>query len=170
MREALYAVALLLAISVQTAVAPLFRFGSAEASIVLLFVLFVLILEGPRPAMVAAPAAAILYAFAAGLSPALVLIGFAPLVLIGAWIEALRWPVARFALVAGTFVAATAVLRLVLAAGAVLQGADAAVWTLIGRIMIPGAILDVALLGIAYLPLRIGRIELHEMSLGASRY
>jgi hypothetical protein len=119
---------------------------------------------------VAAPIAAILYAFAAGIAPALVLIGFVPLVLIGAWVEDLRWPVARFALVATTFLSGTAILRLTLATGAIVQGADAATWTLVGHVLIPGAVLDLALLGIAYVPLRVGRIELREMSLNASRY
>jgi hypothetical protein len=170
MREAIYAILLLLAVAVQTAVAPLFRLGGAEASVVMLFVMLVLIIEGPKPAMVAAPIAAVLFAFAAGIAPALMLLGFVPLVLIGAWIEDVRWPVARFALVAATFLAGTAILRLVLAVGAIVQGADAATWVLVSRVLVPGAVLDLALLGIAYVPLRVGRIELREMSLNASRY
>jgi hypothetical protein len=170
MREATYAVALFLAVAVQTAVAPLFRLGGAEASVVMLFVMVVLMLEGPRPAMVAAPIAALLYAFAAGITPALVLIGFVPLVMIGAWVEDLRWPVARFALVATTFLAATAILRLVLALGAVVQGADAAFWILFSRVLLPGMVIDLALLAVAYAPIRIGRIELREMSLATMRY
>jgi hypothetical protein len=170
MREAIYAAALLLAVAAQTAVAPLFRLAGAEASIVMLFVLVVLVIEGPKPAMVAAPIAAVLYAFAAGLAPALVLVGFVPVVVIGAWIEELRLPVARFALVAGAFLLATTWLRLVLAAGAILDGADAAVWVLISRILIPGAILDLALLAVAYVPARLGRVELREMSLGGARF
>jgi hypothetical protein len=170
MREAIYAAALLLAVAAQTSVAPLFRLAGAEASIVMLFVLVVLVLEGPRPAMVAAPIAAVLYAFAAGITPALVLLGFVPVVLIGAWMEELRLPVARFVLVAGAFLLATAWLRLVLAAGAILDGADAALWVLVSSVLVPGAVLDLALLGVAYLPARLGRIELREMSLGGARF
>lgn len=170
MREAIYAVGLLLAVAMQTSVAPLFRAAGAEASIVLLFVLLVLIIEGPKPAMVAAPAAGVLYAFAAGLSPALVLVGTVPLVLVAAWLEDIRLPVARFALVAAVFVIAGLWLRLVLATGAIIQGSDAALWELVSRVLIPGALLDLSLLAVAYLPIRLVGFEPREMSLGASRY
>lgn len=170
MREVVYAVILFLAVAAQVSVAPLFRFGGAELQPVLLFVLFVLLIEGPRPALVATPIAAIVLAFASGREPGLFVLGFVPLVLVAAWLDGMRLPVTRFSIIAATFIAAGAWFRLVLAIAAMVQGADPALWTLAWNVLLAGALLDLALLGIAYLPTTLVRLEHRALSLRSARY
>ncbi len=170
MRELIYSVLLVIVVAAQVSIAPLFRFAGAEFQFVLLYVLLVLLLEGPRPAMVATPVAAILLAFATGREPGLLLVAFLPLVVVAAWLDDLRLPVTRLTIVAATFVAAGGWVRLVLAIAAMLQGADVAIGTLVIDVLLAGAFLDLALLMIASLVLRLVGSEQRALSLSAARY
>ncbi|MCA9822251.1 MAG: hypothetical protein R3C29_03635 [Dehalococcoidia bacterium] len=170
MRELIYALLLLVLASAQTTVAPIFRVGGAELQFVLLFVLLVLLLEGPRPAMIATPIAAVSLAFVMGRSPALMLISFLPLVVAAAWLDELRLPVTRFAVVAGAFAGAGIWARFVLALSAMVQGADIALGTLVIDVLLAGILLDLALLAVASLVVRLVGFEQRPLSLGAARY
>ena len=170
MRELVYSILLVFVVAAQVSVAPLFRLAGAEFAFVLLFVLLVLVIEGPGPAMIATPAAAILLSFAAGRAPGLMLIAFLPLVVAAAWLDDLRLPVTRSAVIGGAFLVASGWARLVLAVAAIIQGADVALATLFIDVLLAGILLDLALLTVAAGIVRLVGSEHRPLSLGAARY
>lgn len=164
------AAALLMAALAQTAVAPLFPLSAAIPDLCLLTLVLVVAFAGPRAAMVAVPAVAIGFAFASNRAPALVLLAYLPLLPLSFYLAESGIPLNRFA---QTLIAAAGTglwARLVLALGAMADGADPQPGILISAVLIPGVMLDLLAVTLTYLPLRLIRMEPRELDIPQSRY
>ena len=154
MKALMMAIFLLFACLAQVTVAPLFRVSGAEADLPLVVLALFAVFSGPPAVMLGTPFAAICLGFASSRSPGLLLIGYLPLLPLGMALEEWRVPLNRY----GRMLAAGGLtgiwLRLVLVLGAVTSGATVAVAPVIGQVLIPGLIFDLALLTLAYVPLR----------------
>jgi hypothetical protein len=98
------------------------------------------------------------------------LIAFLPLVVAAAWLDDLRLPVTRSAVIGGAFLLAAAWMRFSLALAAIIQGADVAVFTLLFDVLLAGMLLDLALLAVAAGIVRLVGSEHRPLSLGTARY
>ena len=149
-------VALLVLVAlVEVTIAPLFPVSGAVPDFALITLAVIATCSGPRAVMVAVPLTAIFLGFAADRSPALLLLGYLPLLPLAALLEDSPVPLNAFA---RTLVAATATgiwCRAVLVLAAVVQSADVSAGPLIFNVLVPGLVLDVALLAVAYLPVRL---------------
>lgn len=153
-----------IAILGQVTVAPGFPIAGAVFSFPLILLVLIAGFGGPTSAMIAIPLVAVALGFVSDRSPALLLLGFLPLLPLGLVVEELRLPLSPFlqTLIVG---AATGIwLRAVLAAAVMVQGAGfhAALFT---KVLLPGAVLDVALLALVYAALRLIGLERRSMTL-----
>jgi hypothetical protein len=149
----------------EVTVAPLFPISAAVPDIPLVTLVVVTAYAGPYAAMLGIPFVAICLGFASDRSPGVLLIAYLPLLPLAALLEESSLPLNRFARTLVTGAATGLWLRLLLAIVAVLQGASLPVVTLIARLLLPGLFLDIALLAVAYLPLRLIGLEGHRMAL-----
>lgn len=153
---ALLAVAVVfLAVLGQVTVAPLFPVSAALPDFVLVALTLVLVYRGPRVAMVALPLAAIWLAFASNRAPGLLVLAYLPLLPLCVVAEQVSVPLNRSAHVLAAAALTGLWARLVLAISAMLQGADPAITAVIGRLLLPGLLLDLALVALLYFPLRL---------------
>ena len=154
MSVAITAFLLTLAVCAQVTVAPLFPLGAANADLVLVTLVLGTAFAGPRIGMLAVPFAAVCLGFLTDRDPGLLLLAYLPilplarLLELGAAALSSYWRIAMTTLGAGLWV------RCVLAAGVFVNGGDVPPLTLLFAILIPGALLDWALLTFAYLPHR----------------
>jgi hypothetical protein len=139
----------------QVTVAPLFPIAGAVADLPLVALLVLTAYAGPTPVMAGLPFVAICTGFASDRAPGLLVLGYLPLLPLAVGIEGWRVPLGQFLRLVLVGVATGMWLRGVLALSSVAQGADPAFGALIGDVLIPGAFLDVALLAVAYFPLRL---------------
>jgi hypothetical protein len=155
-----------LAIFAQVTVAPRFPISGAIFNFPLIVLVLTAAFAGPTSAMVATPIIAILLGFASDRSPGLLLIGYLPLLPLGVLIEQSRLPLTDFfqTLAAGLITGAW--LRGVLAFAVMVQGAGFTV-AVLTKVILPGLLLDFALLAVVYLALRL--IGLNGRSLTLSR-
>lgn len=155
MSAALVALLLFLAVLLQVTVAPLFPLSAALPDMVLATLVLALAYRGPRVVMVGLPLAAIWLAFASDRAPGLLIAGYLPLLplmVVGEELQAL--PNRSMRILATT--ALTGLwLRSVLAAAAMLKGADPAFAALALKLLLPGLVLDVGLVAVLYFPLRL---------------
>ncbi|HMS57432.1 MAG TPA: hypothetical protein PKA49_01155 [Tepidiformaceae bacterium] len=170
MKTVALAMALLLAALAQAAVAPLFPLSAAVPDLCLLALVMVVAFGGPRAAMVAVPVVALGFAFASNRSAALVLLAYLPLLPLAFVLEEGGLPLNRFAqtLVAG--VATGLWARLALALGAMADGAAPQPGLLVAAVLVPGVMLDLLMLTMAYLPLRALGVEPRALEIPRSRY
>lgn len=165
-------VALIATAILQATVSPLFPLFNAQADFGLLLLAWLCVFRGPRTVMWAIPFMALFSGFLIDRSPGLLIIGYLPLV---PMMAAMRprdtnvifgsyWRVALTVALTGGF------LRTLLALTTMLQGGEIAVLTLIFGIVIPGFILDAALLTVAYLPARLIGWNISSMSLSKGGY
>lgn len=149
------AVLLLLATIFQSSVAYLFPVRGAVFDFGLAALIAVCVWAGPRYAMVALPAAAVLISFATDRAPGLLLLGYLPLLPLAFLLEERNAPLNRYAhtLAAGALTGAWA--RTVLATGPMLEGAGFAGTDLLFLVLVPGLFLDILLVTFAYLPFRL---------------
>ena len=145
---------LLLACLAQVTVAPLFPISGAQADLPLITMAVLAVYAGPTTVMFGLPLAALFLGFGSSREPGLLVLGYLPLLPLGLVLEEWRVPLNRYArtLVAGGVTGLW--LRSVLAAGAMVSGAPLAIGALIGQVLIPGLIFDLALLTLAYVPFR----------------
>ena len=170
MKEAATALGLLTVVLLQVTAAPLFPLSGAIADLGLLFLATVAVFIGPRWAMVCLPILALLMGFLLSHEPAILILSYLPLLPLAAWLSSAGGPLNRFwqTLVA---VGATGVwARTLLATGAMATGADADVAGLLNDVLIPGFVLDLALLAIAYAGCRVLGWEAQRISLRAPGY
>lgn len=144
----------LLAVLGQVTVSSLFPIAGAEADLPLVTLLLLSVFAGPRTVLIALPIAAVLLGFASDRAPGLLLLAYLPLPPVAMLLEDSPLPLNHYARTALTCLGVGVWLRLVLALGAVAQGADMAVGALVWDVMVPGAFLDLALLTVAYIPCR----------------
>jgi len=155
MKTILLSILLLLAVLSQVTVSSLFPLSGAIADLPLITILLFSVFAGPRSVMIAIPAAAFMLGFVSDRSPGLLLMAYLPLLPLAVILENSPLPLNHYARTALTCLAAGLWGRTVLALGAVAQGADLPVGTLIAGVLIPGAFLDIALLTLAYVPCRV---------------
>ncbi len=150
---------LFLAVVAQVTVAPLFPLDGAVADPVLLVLCLVAVYGGPVPVMVLTPIGAVLAGMVSDRDAGLLLLAWLPVLPVAALLEDSPLPlnqgVKTYVLVIGTGLAA----RVVLAVGAMLGGAPAAVGSLVTDVLLPGIMLDMVVLTICYLPLRAGGLR-----------
>ncbi|MBI5948202.1 MAG: hypothetical protein HY875_08695 [Chloroflexi bacterium] len=170
MRAALTGAALLLAALAQVTVASLFPWQAALPDLALLTLLLFAAFAGPATVMVGLPLLAISLGFASDRSPALILLAYLPLLPIASGLEQSAVPLNRYTtwLIAGLATGAWA--RLILAFGAIAQGASADLGSLAFRLVLPGLILDGLLLSMVYLPIRAFGWEGRGPSLQQARW
>ncbi len=164
---AVFAVAIL-----QVSLAPLFPFSIAQADIALVFIAWLTLFRSPKTAMWVAPVMAVLLGFMTNRSPAMFLLGFLPLLPLIALSG-----VSYTNIILGNYWRALAVVvltgawaRVIFALAAMSHGADPAIGTLVGSIIIPGIFLDGALLTLAFAPSRLIGLDVANMALTRGGY
>lgn len=170
MKESVVGVVLLLVVLLQVTAAPLFPLAGAIPDLALLLLATITVFLGPRWGMVCLPIVALLLGFVTSHEPAVFILAYLPLLPLAAWISGAGLPLTRFmqAIAAGALTGVWA--RTLLAAGAMASGADIAVGGLISAVLIPGLVLDLALLTFAYAGCRVVGWEPRGASLGAQGY
>jgi hypothetical protein len=148
------AIVVVLAVLGQVTVASLFPISGAVADFPLVTLLLLSVFAGPRTVLIALPFAAIMLGFVSDRAPGLLLLAYLPLPPLALFLDESPLPLNHYARTALTCLGVGLWLRLVLALGAVAQGADMATAALIRDVMLPGAFLDLALLTVAYIPCR----------------
>ncbi len=135
---------LFVAVIFQVTVSPLFPFSIAQFDIPLVFVAWTALFRGPKTAMWVVPIVAILLGMLTFRSPALFLLGLLPVVPLIAisgvsysnFIFGNYWRALLVVILTGAW------SRTLFAFVAIAQGADPAIGTLVGSIIIPGIFLD----------------------------
>ncbi len=170
MREATAAIGLVLVALLQVTAAPLFPLAGATVDFGLLFLGGVAVFLGPRWAMVCLPILALLMGFLMSHEPATFILAYLPLLPLAAWLSVAGTPLNRF----WQTVAAVGVTglwaRSLLAAGAMASGADTDLVGLLTRVLIPGLLLDLVSVSLAYISCRIVGWEPQRISLQAPGY
>jgi len=154
MKTLVVALLLVIAAVAQVTVSPRFPIEAAIADITLVTLVLSAAFAGPRVAMLAIPFAAICLGFTTGREPGLLLLAYLPILPLARWLETMAVPLPDYWRVAAVTLATGAWARVLLAIGAVVGGASPDMVALITIIVIPGALLDWALLTVAYLPHR----------------
>lgn len=142
----------------QVTIGSLFPLRGAVVDFGLLTVVLLALTAGPRAAMLAVPFCALTVGFASDRSPGLLVLAYLPVLPLGVFIEEARLPLPRYLQLCGLVVLCGAWARGMLAASAILQGADFATVPLLRDLFAPGLALDVVAFTAMYLPIRmIGR-------------
>ncbi len=170
MRVFVYLFSLFAAGLAQVAVAPLFPLDAAIPDLALIGILALIIYEGPHPAMVAVPILALIIGFASDRSPALLLLAYLPVMPLAFWLDTAGLPLNRYAQASIVAVVGGMAARLLLAMGPLTEGAAFSFGGLTKDLLLPGALLDWALLTIAFIPLRLLGREASRMTLSRSSY
>jgi cell shape-determining protein MreD len=139
----------------QVTVAPLFPIAGAVPDLMLVTILCLAVYSGPRTAMWAIPVAAVLVGFTSDRAPGLLLLAYLPLLPLAFALEEARLPLNRYSQVALVGVATGLWARSLLAFGAVAQDATFSPTVLVRDLLLPGALLDLALLTLVYVPFRL---------------
>ncbi|OAI39087.1 hypothetical protein AYO38_08275 [bacterium SCGC AG-212-C10] len=145
---------MLVAAVMQVAFAPYFPIGGATFDVPLIALVLILRLRGPRTTMVALPVLAVWTAFLLNRSAALMLIGYLPLLPLAFWLDESGPPVGAILRTLAVTVVTGGWARFVLSLGVIGAGADPALSVLVWKVLLPGFFLDLALLVVAYVPLR----------------
>lgn len=164
MKYALVVLVVLLAPTLEAAVAPFFPLRGAQPNVALIILFGIAVAGGPRLAMGAIAPLALLVAFQTGRPPALVLAGYLPLLPLGYLIEGGRVPLNAFARAIVAVLATGGWARLMLSLGAFSAGATFSIRELGSDVLISGAILDLVLLSVVYLPLRLTGVSGRSLS------
>lgn len=165
------AILLFLAVCAQVTVAPLFPVAAAIPDMVLVTFVLVVAFAGARTSMVALPFMALGLGFLIGREPGLLLLAYLPALPLARWTElsAPRGATPFQRLLVVTLLTGLWA-RSLLAFGAIVNGADFEGSVLVVRILLPGAVLDLALLGVAYLPHRALRWRVRPLELARSGF
>lgn len=170
MKESAVGVALLLVVLLQVTAAPLFSVAGAIPDLALLLLAMITVFLGPRWGMVCLPIVAVLLGFLTSHEPAVFILAYLPLLPAAAWLSGAGLPLTRFmqAIVVGGVTGIWA--RTLLAVGAMASGADVAIGDLISAVLVPGLVLDLALLTFAYAGCRVVGWEPQGTSLRPQGY
>lgn len=163
-------IAIILSTIAQVTVAPLFPIAGAVPEFVVLTLALLVAFSSPKPVMIGTPIAAIAYGFLSDRAPALLLLGYLPLLPLGYVLEESRVPVNHYLRTLAMVVITGLWLRTLLSLGAMTGGADAAFGVLITDVLLPGLFLDLALLTVVYIPFRLIGWTGQGMTLGRTGY
>lgn len=159
MRSAFVALVLIVAAVAQVTVAPLFPLWSIVPNVALLALVLVGVIGGARAIMLGTPILAISLGFLSDRSPALLLLGYLPLLPLAAYLETATVPMSRYLQTVSAMVVVGLTIRVLLALAAVSSGASLTLGVLLWQVAVPGMVLDAALLTLAYVPLRFVGLE-----------
>ncbi|GIW13397.1 MAG: hypothetical protein KatS3mg062_0836 [Tepidiforma sp.] len=162
--------AVFLAAIAQVTVAPLFPIAGANPQLVLLMLCLVAAFSGPVPAMVLTPVGAVMLGMLSDRDAGLLLLAYLPVVALGALLEDAPVPLSHAAKTYSMTLGAGLVARSVLAAGAMLGGAPAAIGALVSDVLVPGVFIDMVLLTLCYVPLRLAGLRGSGFRLQRGRY
>lgn len=151
--------------ALQVAVAPLFPIAGAQADLAMITILTVALLAGPRPAMVATPALAIAIGFAGSRSPGLLLVSYAAVLPLAAFMEGLPYSLGRFSRLLVTAVIAGAWGRFLLGVAAIAASSSFTITPLVFQVMLPGIVFDALLIGAVYLACQLSGAGLQRFTL-----
>ncbi|MCA9832108.1 MAG: hypothetical protein R3B97_14085 [Dehalococcoidia bacterium] len=149
----MYAVGLIsvvLIASLQVSVAPLFPISGAEADLGLIAILGTAIIAGPRAAMLVTPALALAIGMAGSRSPGLMLVAYAAILPLAAFVEDLPYPLGRFPRLVFVAVFAGMWGRVLLGIAAMASGGDFAVRALLFQVLLPGLAFDLVLIAAVF--------------------
>ena len=156
---------ILTATSGQVAVAPLFPLGAAVPDFLLAALVAITYFGGVRAAMVAIPVGALSLGLQSDREPGVVLLGYLALVPFAAWLAEARVPITGLGRFLATGMVTGVLSRTTLALAAVSRGAEPSPGALSLHILIPGLVLDLALLAVVYTACRSVRWEPIELTL-----
>lgn len=166
----LIAVGVVMAAVLQVSFAPLFPLSGATFEFAPLLLLLVARFKGPKPAMIALPFAAVLTAFLVDRAPALVLLGYLPLLPLLYLLEEYGPPLGSIGRTVLAAVFGGLWLRALLSFAAIADGAAFEPRLLIGSVLLPGVFLDAFLTAAFYAPLRFVAWEPRSMNLTRRGY
>lgn len=166
MKTVAVAIALLVACCAQVTVAPLFPLWSAVPDFVLVTYVLVVAFAGARAGMIALPALALMLGFLSDRDPGLLLIAYLPVLPLASWTQT-QAPrgMSPFQQLAAVTALAGLWARSTLALGSVVQGAEFQWDILVFEVLLPGLVLDLAFLAVAYLPYRLFGREVQSLDL-----
>lgn len=165
MSGAAAALALVMAMLAQGAIAPLFPLSVAVMDIPLVTLALIAFFAGTERAMIGLPVMVVAAVFAAGHDAITVAIAYLPLVPLAAYVEQSNLPLSRGVRFCAVGLAIGIWVRLVFSATALLNGGSFAMGGLILDILLPGFVLDLALLALAYGAMRLIGWEPRKMTL-----
>ena len=154
----------------QVTVAPLFAVCGTAPDLVLLTLVLVTVFGSPRRTMVCIPVAALSFGFLADRAPALLILGYLPLLPLAYYLEDARVPLNHYARALVVMLVTGGVVRSLFVTSAVVGGAEAPLGAVLGQVLIPGLLVDFALLSAVYIPLRLIGWSGQGMSLSRGTY
>jgi hypothetical protein len=170
MKAGVIFVLLLMLCYAQVTAAPFFMVSAAQADLLLVSLAILLVFQGPKVAMVSLPVIAVLLGFVSDRSPAVLIIALLPLLPLAYWLEEAAPTVARYAQTLFAVGVTGLWARTVLSITVFAQGAPVDVGALIFQVLVPGLILDLTLLSLAYLGCRLLGWEPRSLSPARQRY
>jgi hypothetical protein len=160
----------MMAAVMQVAVSPLFPVSAAVPDVALVTLVMLAVFAGPTTVMAGLPLMALFIGFDSGRQPGLVLMAYLPLLPIALFLEESRVPLNRFLQMSLAGVVTGAWARTMMAFGAIAGGAEPALGVLGGQLVLPGMVLDFALLALVYAPVRLLGWSGRGMRLQRSRW
>ena len=150
MRALLLLPLLLATVLAQVAVAPFFPLAGAVVDLPVVALLLLAAFAGPLAVMLALPVLVLFLGFAANVEFEWLVIAYLPLLPAAAWLQRQPLPQTPYTLVLVVTVAAAVWARAVFAAVAVTSGASPDIGAIAAEVLIPGAVLDAAVLSAGY--------------------
>ena len=150
MRALLLLPLLLATVLAQVAVAPFFPLAGAVVELPVVVLLLLAAFAGPLAVMLALPVLVLFLGFAANVEFEWLVIAYLPLLPAAAWLQRQPLPQTPYTLVLAVTVAAAVWARAVFAAVAVTSGASPDPGAIAAEVLIPGAVLDAAVLSAGY--------------------
>ncbi|MGD9932206.1 MAG: hypothetical protein AB7T37_00665 [Dehalococcoidia bacterium] len=145
MTYAIGALAVLLIAALQVSVVPLFPIAGAEADVGLIAILAIAMAAGPRPAMLATPGLALAIGLSSSRSPGLMLVAYAAILPLAAFLEDLPYPLGRLSRLLAVAIVAGLWSRFLLGFAAISAGGEFAISDLLLQVLLPGVVFDVLL-------------------------
>ena len=168
MTYAVGAIAVLLLGAVQVSVVPLFPIAGAEADVGLIAILATAMVAGPRPAMLATPALALAIGLSSSRSPGLMLVGYAAILPLAAFLEDLPYPLGRLSRLLAVAIVAGLWGRFLLGMAAISAGGEFAINDLLLQVLIPGIVFDALLFLAIFVAFQLAGVGNRRFSLQRS--
>lgn len=150
MRALLLLPLLLATVLAQVAVAPFFPLAGAVVELPVVALLLLAAFAGPLAVMLALPVLVLFLGFAANVEFEWLVIAYLPLLPAAAWLQRQPLPQTPYTLVLAVTVAAAVWARAVFAAVAVTSGASPDLGAIVAEVLVPGTVLDAAVLSAGY--------------------
>lgn len=170
MKGAILLAVLILLAYLQVTAAPFLTISAAQADLLLISLALLMVYQGPKVAMVSLPLIALFLGFTSDRSPAVIILALLPLLPLAYWLEEAGAPISRF-LQTLLAVGVTGMwARVLLAMTVVAEGASMQAGALVFSVVMPGLMLDILLLSLAYLVCRLLRCEPKTLAMPRERY